>query len=418
MFVSYVSFSLGLYNAIAVWRIVRGLLEKSKRTRSENCRTYGTSAIFLCWPSRGRRATSAQNRPSGHQAVIPNGQVGVATNFLKAAAFRSQLSFGRRSHATGTTQLSFIHLPRLLRCKSAPRRARAGIRIWFWRLWTGLWHSHVRLYAAARRLFFRYVYLYSGRADKNLSFPFGRLTAIGIAADLITNIAAVAWYTDVTILGGTLGFAAATPYGSDTNSAAISFIGPLRVSRQLNRRERAAAIGDTAFSAILGWEAGEHQWNVAFTGIAPTGKYSPDSLAFMGLNRPAFDIKGGYTFLSMETGTKLSAAAGVTFNLRNTATDYQTGTEFHLEAALNQHFPFGLAAGVGGYFYQQLSGDSGSGAVLGPFRGRVAAVGPLLAYTFKVDTQQVTLSGRWFHEFDVKRRVRGDAIFASLSFPL
>jgi hypothetical protein len=157
---------------------------------------------------------------------------------------------------------------------------------------------------------------------------------------------------------------------------------------------------------------------VALTGIAPTGKYNPDSLAFMGLNRPAFDIKGGYTFLSMETGTELSAAAGVTFNLPNIATDYLTGTEFHLEAALNQHFPFGLAAGVGGYFYQQLTGDSGSGAVLGPFRGRVAAIGPLLSYTLTVDKQSVTLSGRWFHEFDVKRRVRGDAIFTSLSFPL
>jgi hypothetical protein len=70
----------------------------------------------------------------------------------------------------------------------------------------------------------------------------------------------------------------------------------------------------------------------------------------MGLNRPALDIKGGYTFLSMETGTEVSAAAGVTFNLRNTATDYQSGTEFHIEGALNQHFPFGLAAGVGGFF--------------------------------------------------------------------
>jgi Putative MetA-pathway of phenol degradation len=73
-----------------------------------------------------------------------------------------------------------------------------------------------------------------------------------------------------------------------------------------------------------------------------------------------------------------------------------------VEGALNQHFPFGLAAGVGGYFYQQITGDSGSGATLGPFRGRVAGVGPLLSYTVKVDKQEVTLSGRWFHEFDVK----------------
>jgi hypothetical protein len=76
-------------------------------------------------------------------------------------------------------------------------------------------------------------YLYSGSAGANVNFPFGRLTAIGVTANLITNIAAVAWYTDIKILGGTLGFAAAIPYGSDTNSAAVSFIGPLGFNRQL-----------------------------------------------------------------------------------------------------------------------------------------------------------------------------------------
>jgi len=87
-------------------------------------------------------------------------------------------------------------------------------------------------------------------------------------------------------------------------------------------------------------------------------------------------------------------------------------------AAINQHFPFGLAAGVGGYFCQQLTGDSGSRARLGYFMGRVAAIGPLVAYTFTVDKQSVSLSGRQFHEFDTQNRVRGDAIFASLPFPL
>ncbi len=38
------------------------------------------------------------------------------------------------------------------------------------------------------------------------------------------------------------------------------------------------------------------------------------------------------------------------FNLRNTATDHQSGDEPQIEAALNQHFPFSLAVGVGGYF--------------------------------------------------------------------
>jgi hypothetical protein len=62
--------------------------------------------------------------------------------------------------------------------------------------------------------------------------------------------------------------------------------------------------------------------------------------------------------------------------------------------------------------------DGGSGNMIGPFRGRDVAAGPLLAYTFKSGTQEVTVSGRWFHEFDVRRRVQGDSIFASLSLPL
>ena len=65
---------------------------------------------------------------------------------------------------------------------------------------------------------------------------------------------------------------------------------------------------------------------------------------------------------------------------RNTATNYQSGAELHFEWAVNQHFPLGLAAGVGGFFSQQVTDDHGSGAHLGAFRGRVAAVGPLLSY--------------------------------------
>jgi len=261
-------------------------------------------------------------------------------------------------------------------------------------------------------------YLYSASAATNGNFPFGNITAAGVKVNFITNLAATAWYTDVKIFGGALGFGALVPVGSDTNSAAVSFIGPMGFNRQLNRTDSVVSIGDSAYTANLGWEAGEHHWNVALIGFAPTGHYAPNSLAIMSLNRPGFDIKGAYTFLSTQTGTEVSGAVGMTFNLVNTATDYKSGDELHVEGALNQHFPFGLAAGVGGYFYQQITSDYGSGDRVGPFRGRVAAVGPLLSYTFKAGEQQVTLSGRWFHEFDVKNRVRGDSIFASLSFPL
>ena len=63
---------------------------------------------------------------------------------------------------------------------------------------------------------------------------------------------------------------------------------------------------------------------------------------------------------------------------------------------MNEHFPFGLAAGVGGYVYQQVTNDHGSGDQFSAFRGRVAAVGPLLGYTLKAGAQEVDFSARWF----------------------
>ena len=84
---------------------------------------------------------------------------------------------------------------------------------------------------------------------------------------------------------------------------------------------------------------------------------------------------------------------------------------------MNEHFPFGLAAGVGGYFYQQVTNDRGSGDQFGAFRGRVAAVGPLLSYALKAGAQEVDFSARWFRKFAVQNRVRGDLIYASFSFP-
>ena len=133
------------------------------------------------------------------------------------------------------------------------------------------------------------------------------------------------------------------------------------------------------------------------------------------MNRPGLDFKAGYTFLNLQTGIEASGAVGVTVNAINTATNYQSGAELHIEAALNEHFPFGVALGVGGVTISKSPRMAGRGQVR-PFRGRVAAIGPLLSYTFKAGAQELTLSGKWFNEFDVAHRVQGNSVFASLSF--
>jgi hypothetical protein len=195
--------------------------------------------------------------------------------------------------------------------------------------------------------------------------PIGQLS-------LSVDIAQVGYFLDTEVFGATPGFVAIIP-----------FLGARNSFPSLHESASLASISETDYSAVLGWHAGDHNWSVSLTDFAPTGNYDPGRLVQTGLNRPALDIKGAYTFLSLQTGTGISGGLGVIFNALNTATNYQSGSELHFEWALNQHFPFGLAAGVGGYFYQQLTDDYGSGDTTGPNRARAAAVGPLLSYAFK-----------------------------------
>jgi hypothetical protein len=73
---------------------------------------------------------------------------------------------------------------------------------------------------------------------------------------------------------------------------------------------------------------------------------------------------------------------------------------------------------VNGYHYQQLSGDSGKGATLGDFEGRVTAVGPTVSANFQLGQVPVAMSLRYFHEFNVKNRLEGDSGWLTISIPL
>jgi hypothetical protein len=244
------------------------------------------------------------------------------------------------------------------------------------------------------------------------------MSSTRVTENFVANIAIAGWFPDFKLFGADPGFAATIPFGSDRNTANFTRtappVGPVSLAGEI------FALADTEYSAILGWHSGEHHWNVILTGFAPTGTILPQqsASALTGLNRPALDLRGDYTYLSLQTGLEVTGALGLKVNAPNTATNYQSGADLHFEWAVNQHFPFGLAAGVGGYFDQQVTDDHGSGDQFGAFRGRVAAVGPLLGYALKAGAQEVDFSARWFPEFDVENRIRGDLIFASFSFPL
>lgn len=124
------------------------------------------------------------------------------------------------------------------------------------------------------------------------------------------------------------------------------------------------------------------------------------------------------TWFDPKVGLDISVAAGVTFNGENDATQYKTGNEFHVEWAAEQHLSKQVSIGFVGYYYEQITGDSGEGAVLGPFEGRVLALGGTAAFTFELDKTPVAVRLKAFKELDVENRLEGTSGFVTLSVPL
>jgi len=168
-------------------------------------------------------------------------------------------------------------------------------------------------------------------------------------------------------------------------------------------------IGDTTLIGMMGWHSGFKHYMVMLNVYAPTGKYDRDEIVNMGRNHWAIDPMMGITYLNENIGLELSAAAGITFNFKNSDTDYESGNEFHLDFAVIQHFSEKFNLGIVGYAYKQLSGDSGSGAP-GDYKGRVYSLGPTIGSTIRLaDKYDLFLKGRYYKEFDAENRMEGEA---------
>ncbi len=177
-------------------------------------------------------------------------------------------------------------------------------------------------------------------------------------------------------------------------------------------------VGDPVAGASLGWNKDKWHWTVYSALNIPIGDYDEDRSANFAFNRWGLDTTGAVTYLDLATGWEASLAAGLTFNGENDDTDYDSGTEFHLEAGVSKTFQNGLMLGLTGYYYNQVTDDEGSGAPSDGFRGEVAAVGPALAYTLTVKGIPIVLKARYYREFNVDNRLEGDAAFISFTMPL
>lgn len=69
-----------------------------------------------------------------------------------------------------------------------------------------------------------------------------------------------------------------------------------------------------------------------------------------------------------------------------------------------------------GYLYQQVTGDSGSGARVGAFESHVAGIGPQLGILFHAGDMQDYLNIKGYKEFSAQNRPAGWNVRVTLSF--
>jgi len=249
---------------------------------------------------------------------------------------------------------------------------------------------------------------------------------VTVDANAYINLPFALWIAPEKVLGGNAGFGVIVPIGWKNVDVGIDARANIQLpngttiplGRHFDLEDGTTNFGDPLFNALLGWHQGNWHWTVGALVNIPIGPWDTESISNISFHRWAVDTTGAVTWLDAARGHEVSVAAGFTFNGENPATDYKTGTEFHAEWALMQHFSKTFSLGLGGYHYQQVTGDSGSGAKLGPFEGRVTALGPVMNYTFMCGKIPIATQLEWMHEFDVENRAEGDAGFLNISIPL
>jgi hypothetical protein len=261
---------------------------------------------------------------------------------------------------------------------------------------------------------------YDGSSSVSKQVPVGGLTTVSLDATAYSDTVVALYQTPLKLLGGYYAVGLAIPFVWVEAKGEVQVTWPGGTITQ-TKRDKASGIGDVLFYPfMLGWTGlkGDLKSDVRLGVYAPTGDYDEGKLANVGKNYWTFEPGISLSYISSKIGLELTGFAGMDFNTENHKTDYQTGTQFHLDLTAAEHLPlFGGLIGVGAnfFYYQQISGDSGSGATLGDFEGRTVGIGPVLSYAMKAWGKDLVAELKWLPEIDLKNRLEGDYIWFKLA---
>jgi len=260
------------------------------------------------------------------------------------------------------------------------------------------------------------IYLnYSGDAEASATFPIAGRIAANFDAEVNSFTLGAIYTFDRTVLGAHYTAAIYVPYLWMEVTARLS-------SRfgSIGRKDKEDGFGDITLLPVgLTWKNGDFQFGGMLEIFAPTGSFEVGRLANPGLNYWTFDPTVQLSYNSEKNGLNAALMAGMTFNTKNDDTEYRSGSVLHVEASAQQLLPLGpgfIGLGANAFLYEQVSGDSGSGAVLGDFKGRSLGIGPVIDYLLPINSSTLVTEFRWLPELDTKNRLEGDYFWLKIAY--
>lgn len=153
----------------------------------------------------------------------------------------------------------------------------------------------------------------------------------------------------------------------------------------------------------LNWEFGDLKLFLFEGIVAPTGRYEVGDFN-TGRNYWTFDHNLLMTW-KLPANNELSVSFGYMNNLKNQATGYRSGDEFHFDYMLGHYFGEQFGLGVVGSHYRQVTADAApfGSALMQP--GEASSIGPVVTYIPKINGKEIAVSLKWMREFNVSGRL-------------
>ncbi len=250
------------------------------------------------------------------------------------------------------------------------------------------------------------LYVYSG--TERSTIPQGQLT---LGVKQVSNVLGLTYVTPYRILGGDYAFAIRGGVTNlDANQSLLN-----RFGITTRRSGELTAFNDIVINPIvIGWHAGNFHWNVLAAVFLPAGNYDKNRLPNTGRNVWGVSPQFGATYFDPKSGWELSGAAIYMTSTANADTNYKSGDIVHVDLAAGKMLTRAFKLGVVGYYAQQLSADSGAGAIFGHRKLRAAGIGPGVTYTFALNDSVVSLVAKYYREFSAQNTTQGDSGTLSL----